>query len=552
MPDSSNNAVGAYIGSDPYAVFSTALKWIVETQKIMPNVSQDIREEAYNIDPFLKGVIVPFLKNYLLSGYSIVTKDNKTFEKAISDIEDWIESIDLLDVFRADFVDFYVTKGHAYRRIGRDLDGGIEALDPLDSSQVKEYPDPWRHKIKAYHQFVTVNSNWSTSEDNITHNCWWIPNVAPGKQWISRDSAPNGVQDEGVKEEFDKLAKDYNITDKTCLRIGSSDDIFAMDCVRVNDPAPIDGVVLAIWLKRLILVNSPNTIFRVLSPILQLKKGVLVEGTDSLGNKILISSVPPTPPAEMETTDPDRYNEMMAEVSAYNVALKKGMNTVISCLKDGGVYGSAPDEELKVIESGREISYDFIKELISLLNEEIGQNFGFPYALISATGSELASSRTILSTLNNAQSGARGYFERRADDLIKEHFKDVKWNGVGIRDMGVRFKLDVPDTTDLLAEAQTKLALSDMLLKLKQLGLSSDDMKAIIDEQTDLGELDLSEYSRQDVQAVEPTIMKSSKVDLEPSEISKEDIPLAKDLLKAFKDAGEVMKKGITEAMGEP
>ncbi|AKB28911.1 hypothetical protein MSSAC_2652 [Methanosarcina siciliae C2J] len=54
----------------------------------------------------------------------------------------------------------------------------------------------------------------------------------------------------------------------------------------VADPAPIDCIVLAIWLKRLLLVNSPNLIFRVISPFIKVVSGTLLEMVDpgSAGN----------------------------------------------------------------------------------------------------------------------------------------------------------------------------------------------------------------------------------------------------------------------------
>ncbi|AAM05215.1 TPA: hypothetical protein HA338_05470 [Methanosarcina acetivorans] len=64
-----------------------------------------------------------------------------------------------------------------------------------------------------------------------------------------------------------------------------------MHRVKPGDPAspgdtvPIDSVVLAIQLKRLLLVNSSNLVFRVLSPFIHVVSGTLFEITDYEGNK---------------------------------------------------------------------------------------------------------------------------------------------------------------------------------------------------------------------------------------------------------------------------
>ena len=79
MPDTPSSVVGAYTGTDPYDVFVSTLKWISETKQKIPLVTQATREESFQVDPLLRGTVVPFLKNYLLSGGSIVTADNKLY-----------------------------------------------------------------------------------------------------------------------------------------------------------------------------------------------------------------------------------------------------------------------------------------------------------------------------------------------------------------------------------------------------------------------------------------------------------------------------------------
>lgn len=98
--------------------------------------------------------------------------------------------------------------------------------------------------------------------------------------------------------------------------------------------------------------------------------------------------------------------------------------TIMTCLKDGGVFSSGPDTELQVIESRRNMSYLFIREMVALLDEEIGQAFGFPVSLIKAKGSELATYRTILEFFNMAYGGVRRDYQSVADALILEKFGD--------------------------------------------------------------------------------------------------------------------------------
>jgi hypothetical protein len=563
MPDikstSTHNQIGAAIGSDPYGSYTSALKWVLETQRKLPNISQDIREEAFDSDPLVKGIIYPYLKNYLLSGGSFETQDNKLYVDAIDEINDYVERIGLLDAFRKDFKYLFFLKGHSYRRIDRNRQGKIEFLTKIRSSQVTQYIDPWNERFVSYHQSIMVPESWQENTSEKKYDCWWIPDVLPGKAWVSGP----GPKDEGVLEKFNELTKQYSIYAKENVRIGSSDDILAMHIDDVDDTsAPIDSVVLAIWLKRLLLVNSPNMIFRVLSPILQLKKGIVVESVDSMGNKTLITSVPSKPDVAMATTDPEGYNQMAQEYTDYQTALRTGMDNVISCLKDGGVYGSAPDEELIVVESGREVSATFIKETIALLNEEIGQCFGFPIALVTASGSELATSRTIESTLSKTFNGARLDYEKVANWIISQEFAGRSWNGYKYEDIDGGYKLETPGTKDMLVEAQTKLALTDSLLKIKELGASLKDMQALVDEYMDMGDMELSNYERKEPEPVEDNNnihqqfqsqnneLKSSMPDmknddLKPSNFDEEE--LKKDLLKAYEAAQSSIKQLIED-----
>ena len=121
MPDTSSSVVGAYSGTDPYDVYVSTLKWITETKKKLPQVTQTMREEAFQIDPLLKGTVTRFLMNYLLSGGSVITADNKKYEKEITEIEAALSALNVIGAFREDFVDFYITKGHAYRRLDRSI-----------------------------------------------------------------------------------------------------------------------------------------------------------------------------------------------------------------------------------------------------------------------------------------------------------------------------------------------------------------------------------------------------------------------------------------------
>lgn len=513
------SAVGAMEGTNQYDTYATTLKWITETKTKLPALTSSDRADAFNTDPLLKGTITPFLKNTILGSFHIETADDKEHEALVDEINKFLEDIALMDAFRDDFIDYAIRWGHSYRR--KDYDGEVlQKLSSLDCGSIKTYTDPWDAEIIAFHQKITVKTGWSTSSATEEFNSWFIPE---GELYIE-----NEIEDPKAKAIFDAVAEKYEIADTSNLRVDSASRIIAMHRVDPNDPAPIDNAVLAIWLKRLLLTNSPNIIFRVLSPFIHVKNGVLVE-TSIDGDKQVISSVPALPPSELATIDPEGYAAETAAHTAWVESCKNVVKDVMSCLKDGGIFSSGPDTEMNVVESGKTVPSEFIKTMLDILDEEIGQAFGFPVSLIKANGSELATSRTILEFFNTVYAGVRRDYQTVANDLIREKFGDK------VDAAQVRFVLDVGDVKEQLKIAQAKLTDAKRIQILKQIGGSKTDLQAAA-EQAGFGSLELENFDT----AAAPmapfgSIVSSGKEDLKPSD--EDGDKLVKDLLKAYSDA---------------
>jgi hypothetical protein len=355
-----------------------------------------------------------------------------------------------------------------------------------------------------------IKTSWSISDATTTVDSWFIPFGQDIKD-INATHIQGRTEgnDQAVLSLFEKYKSSYAITDTQNLRIAASERILAMhnsDRIQalyynysktnqeINNPAPIDSVLLAIWLKRLLLVNSPNLIFVVLSPFLHVKSGILKETTDLVGNKSITSSIPQKPSQALQAANPEMYNIQLSNFEAWVEDSKKAMRHIMNCLKNGGVFMSGPDQEIKPIESSRSASFALIKGLINQLNEEIGQAFGFPMSLVLATGTELASSRNILQIFNVVHAGERTEYEAVANKLINKTFTGKTWTGTTIEndkevtitysfeDIKAHFELDIPDTKDLLTEAQTINTSSDTLNKLKTAGASKDDLQALGEE----------------------------------------------------------------------
>lgn len=528
--DPQTTTVGASVATEreQFTYHSDLLKWISETKRKLPRATPSLRKEAFLADPMVSGTIYPYLKNVLLKDYKIVTEDNKLYEEAIEEITDYLESLKIMQVFREDFLDYAFLVGHSYRRADPDKTGNITSLGRLDPSSMEVYEDPWDSSIIAYHQKAQVRTSWSTLSTTIDVDSWFLPYGQDIQDiystWVlNRDTGNN----QKVYDLFESYRLKYSISYINNLRIGSSERILAMhnadvkytqvsdDDYSVYNHAPIDSVMLAIWLKRLLLVNSPNLIYVVLSPFLHLVSGVLKETKDPLGNPVILSSNPRKPSTALQAANPAQYSAELANFNAWVEAMKEASKGLIKSLKEGGVFTSGPDLAIKPVESSRTVSFQLIQGLIQNLNEEICLGFGLPIALVSAKGTELASSRNIVQVFNNIQAGKRTDYESLADDLIIKQFSGRTWQGTitedeketkktySFEDLKAHFILETPDVKNILEEAQTLKLKAETLVQVKALGGSQNDLQALSDEYG-FGLLELDNYEAPVSPAVDP------------------------------------------------
>lgn len=561
-PSQASTMVGASDGTGAFKNYVSTLKWITETRTKLPGGGQlelthEARQEAFCLSPLLKGTIAPFLRNVVLSSYRIETSNNKKYEPAIRDIKQFLEDICLMDSFRDDFDDLAIICGHSFRRKDYSSKKGtplLKKLHHMSPGSTSTYQDPWDSAFTAYHQQIRVPDAWSkTAVSTTEYNSWFIPG---GKLYIK-----GGASEKEAKEIFDQVAKKYKITDTINLRVDSADRIIAMHRTGPGEKrAPIDSVFLDIWLEVLLLTNAPNLIFSVLNPFLHIKNGILYEATGRDGNKQILSTAPSNPPESMKSTDPERYNSLKARFDAWVKGSQEAVKNILSCLKNGGAFGSGPDMEVKVIESARNVSPEFIEMMINILDEKIGQAFGFPVSLVKASGAELATSRTIQRLFNTVYSGVRIDYQKIADTLIKERFDGTTWTNIVINDNGEseeititladiapRFVLDTGDVEDALKIAQAQLNKSKTLINLKTAGASKEDLQARA-EAMGFGEMSLENFDNAPAPSGQgfpsshwgAASFKSSKNDLDPS--GNNPNKLIKDLQDAYDQASEALE----------
>ena len=489
-----NKTVGVVSGTDAYGLYSHEMGWVTDTKKKILHkgdyaVTPTMREEGYDVEPLIFGIICPFLKNVILNDYRIETDDNKRYSVMVEAIEDYLSKIQLMKVFRDDFEDYVIKHGHSYRR--KEYEGDtLRKLHRLETRAMITYQDPFNDEYVAYHQKIYASDIWSstTTTRNQEINSWWIPG---GKRIIEDE----GIYEEDAKEIWRRYVTKYSINETARLRVGDSDEIIAMHRVRPGQSAPIDGALNAIWEKRTLLANIPNVIYNVLMPFIHLKFGVMTETVDTMGNKKFVSSVPEAPPSEMATTDPERYTKELANYNSFVSAVQSAAKNINKYRQEGGIFASGPNMQMQVIESASAIAPAFIQMVISQLNEDIGQAFGFPVSLIMARGTELATSRAIQDLFNTVYAGSRQDYESITYAIIEEQFAGSTWNyeitdkygqtetgTYTFEEANARFKLNTGDVTDNLKQAQTELVNFQTAQIAKTIGASKADIQAFFDE----------------------------------------------------------------------
>lgn len=519
--DINTSAPGARNGIDPTSI-SALLKWISDTQSKLPDgssfsIDSKLREDSYNADPLLNQM-VEYKKNTLLASGHLNTNDNKKFEEAIKEIEAYHNTLNTIERLRDVHPDYTCRHGKAFLQCWPSFDK-LESLTTIDNKTIRVYEDQFDSKKKAYHQRIEINANWNTDDKTEEYNTWWIPDIPSGSLWYESGD----MKDPATKAAFDKLAKDYGIKDIKNLKIGSSLDIIPL----VKSKAPIDSCVLAIWLKRLMLVQSPNIIYRVLSPILQMMVGQPIE-TIINGERFLTPTAPPMPDSNLQSTNPEVYQQQVKVYEEFKASINTAIENISAAIKNGGTFATAPGIDVKVLESAQSITSNFILEMVGIFNKEIAQAVGFPIALIDASGSELATSRVVKDTLNTALQGEKQEFEYVFNYINNKVFAGRKWpyeielkdgsverGSYSYEDINARWCLDLPDNNDQKTDAETLKLLVEAIVMIKtSLGAGKSDIQALIDENTELGILDLDHFDdAMQVAPNEPTTATSASVE---------------------------------------
>ena len=211
---------GASIGDDPLSQYKQMLKWMSETEAKLPDgsvfkITPQMREDAFNIDPVLSGMVVPYKMNTLLSLGNLATSDNKKYVIAIDEVEAFHKRIGTMDALRKGFEDYASKHGKMFIRCEPSfdkLDDPEAKLTYLDNKTIKIYKDPFDSSKVAYHQKIMVPTSWSENASTKEVNTWWIPTLDSGAGWSDGDDRTDEVY-----QEFQRYITEYTIVDTANL-----------------------------------------------------------------------------------------------------------------------------------------------------------------------------------------------------------------------------------------------------------------------------------------------------------------------------------------------
>ena len=375
--------------------------WI-DAKKRMEAVTYETIETAVRIDP-----LAPFilrLQSYILFGqYDLnITDDDKEGTRK-KEMDTWIEQdIHLLERARqlserarihgtAHLQKLYADSNKIHLKTDTDKIHYLQLLKKLEKHQ-----DPSDDTNFFYYQKLIIPKNWQDpeNEDTIWQKVWYTKKE-------EREQYP-------IKSE-DKWANVDTIIELRNNEAGRSS---------------IETCLNAIYIKNQIIMGMPMIVKIVTTPdgIFTFDL-VLMDPT----TKEVIWRAPLPPDPALNETDPGAYSAQKTAYDDFSSSMQTSMNT-FSKRRLGGDAAALPATiKYKIVESSQSLNPAMLSTMFDILNKTIAWALGFPIALIDASGSELATSRTIMDTITPYLRGVQTQVKAIAISLLKEQFPDVKF-----------------------------------------------------------------------------------------------------------------------------
>jgi hypothetical protein len=368
------------------------------------------RALAYDIDGLVK--FITNIKRYsILNSYTLLSNDDVKHEALKLEIDEFLTRIKLLSTFRQVFTPLTIEgRGHLQKLFDGSTLAGFAVLRHL-----KRYNDPTNIADYYFYQSQKVSTKWRDPEETETKELrvWYIDETKRKEYTTIKDDKDLVLDRELVIEFLNNEAGESNM----------------------------QTVVSYVFIKNFLIQLLPNLIEIITSP----NEEIIYATVDKAG----VPCIPKMPPESLKTVDSSKYTEEVAIYKRWKTNLAQLANQ-ISNDRTKQRKTIHPDTIVeKVFESAQSSNTDLIKSLVHILNTEIAHGMGFSLSLLDAAGSEMATARTIYSTVAVVMRGIQQQFEVAAQALINEEFPAAI-------EAGIEYRLAELQPEDKLISAEQK------------------------------------------------------------------------------------------------
>lgn len=430
-----------------------------EEREIENNIHN--RELAYDIDPLVKQI--SNIKRFsILKTYKITSIDDTKHEPLIKAVNTFINGIKFMAIARQSFTPLQIHgAAHLQKRLLRGKVANLALILNLE-----KYGKPLNPSDYYYFQSLQISADWRNPRETQTEEqrVWYI--------------------NEEERAEFTEIAEppDKVFSRDLIIEILNSD----------SGESCISPIISQIFIKNFLIAHLPNLITIVTSP----DEELIYKTRDAAGNYI----VPQMPPASLQVTDSERYNDQLDIYNTWKSSLQTLADKIASDRMRLGKTIHPDDITEKIVGSSHAINADMINALVLILDTQIAYGMGFSLSLLNAAGVELSTARNIYSVIAVPLRGIQEQYETVARDLIAERFPEAE-------KAGIKFSLGELNPEDENEVAATKKIYAEIVEILYGLGYPAKAINNVATQNIDESlELTTPEYSEATTEAAAEAI----------------------------------------------
>ena len=416
------------------------------------------RELACSIDA-LTSLILTVEKFSILGSYDVHSSDDENHSETIKKIKDWVKEFGLLKSFRESFKDVKVHGIAYFQKLTengvkmKDEAKGLQSLQQLVS--VDKFSNPFNSQDYYLYQKLKISQDWKDPENTKDPRDKRVFFIRGGMENVSEYPA---IKAAPALEDPNTATGDSVINLEDIIEIKNNE----------SGDSAISAALNEIYIKNLIMLNLPNLVYLVVAPGIELITKSFIETKDSV-----IWQAPQYPESKLQESNNAEYTQKVKDYNTYQANIQTVVDNMWSNWLKKGVMSHSDRIDTKVMESNQAMNPEMLNVIVGLLNTEIAFALGFPLSLLDAKGAELATARSIFTTISTMLKGIQDQYQTIALNLIYEQFpKEAETAGITF----TLSELNPQDAKDL---AEVEKSHAAILKIYKEIGASDDDLKTL-------------------------------------------------------------------------